>query len=277
MAINVDQPQIQPAHTDTRIPGISHFSMFPEPSDRSHRFGVVRPIRKRVIALASGLQKHGKDHWAFTAGGPIGLHALDEGYDETANKFIKDGKIIKPVEYDVPEPNGKKRDSSIQAAATEIWDDFVANYLWSLDNFRTVVVDTSTELWGLLRLARFGAVSTGETTQFGQLNSDMRKLVREAYNHDANVIFLQRLGKKYINKEWNGEYETKGWSEMAFEVQLVLRLWREDPDVFHSYIEDCRLEPKMNGRDYTAAGDIPLNSFPYIAADIYGDSVSDWE
>lgn len=272
MAINTDVAQAQPARTDLG-PGKSAYAPV---GDRSSRFGQTRPTRRRLIALASGLQKTGKDHWAFGAPGPIGLHAFDGNWVDTANKFITEGKIIKPAIYDVPEPTGKAKDSAVQSQARDIWEDFRQNYIWSLDNYRTVVVDTSTEMYALSRLSHFGALSTGETTNFAQVNSDIVKLVREANNHDANVIFLQRLGKKYVNKEWNGDYETKGWNDMSFEVSLVVRLWREDPNIFHTFIEDCTLRPQLNGQDLIEIEGMPFNSFPYIASTIYGNSVSDW-
>lgn len=273
MAINTERPvntsspaRVSPA-TPLNVPT----------GDRSGQFGQVRKMRRRMIVLASALQKHGKDHFGFTAPGPIALHAFDEGWDDTANKFIKQGKVIKVCEYDVPEAVDKKRDSSLQEEANRIWSEFVANYRWSLDNFRSVVIDTSTEMWELLRLARFGALSTGQTTSFGPVNAEMRKLLRAAYNHDANVIFLQKLGKEYKDREWTGGYTPKGFGDMAYEVQVVLRLYREDPNIFHTCIEDCRQDPSLNGTDLVEIEGLAFNSFPYIAASIYQDDPSNWE
>lgn len=276
MAIDTNRPLIQPAHTAIVNGNGSKVSNYAPVGDRSNRFGAVKPVKKRCIVLASGMQKHGKDHFGFTAPGPIALHAFDEGWDDAANKFIKTGKDIMTAVYEVPEAVSKSKDMNIQAHAGQIWSDFVDNFLWSLDNCRSVVVDTATEMWELLRLARFGAQSTGQTTSFGPVNAEMRKLIRECYNHDANVIFLQKLGKKYMKREWDGEWEPKGWGDMAFEVQVVLRLWRENPNIFHTYIEDVRQDPKWNGEDRVEVAGIPVNSFPYIAADIYGDDVNEW-
>src|SRR6266850_2260646 len=271
MAIDVNKPTMR---REVQVAGQANVE------DRSHRFGVVREIKKRIIVVASALQKHGKDHWGFTAPGPIAVHAFDEGYDEPANKFIKgfEGypkKVIKICEYEVPE-GGKKFDAALQSQAESIWEDFVANYRWSLRNFRSVVVDTATEMWELLRLARFGALSTGQTTSYGPVNAEMRKLIREGYEHDANIIFLQKLKKKYIGRDWSGEYEPAGWGDMSYESQVVIRLWREDPAVFHTTIEDCRQEPRLNGVDMTevsvdGVGILEFNDFPAVAARIFNE------
>jgi hypothetical protein len=260
--------------------GSARTSIVPPTGDRSAQFGQVRQMRHRLVVLASGLQKHGKNHWGFTAPGPIALHAFDEGWDDTANKFIKGfagsvPKIIKVCEYDVPEAVDKKRSVSLEEEADKIWSNFVANYRWSLDNFRSVIIDTSTEMWELLRLARFGALSTGQTTSFGPVNAEMRKLLREAYNHNANVIFLQKLGKNYVNREWDGTYTPKGFGDMAYEVQVVVRLWREDPNVFHAMVEDCRQKPELNGTDFDSSSG--LNTFATLGSLIYDDSPKEWQ
>lgn len=256
--------------------------------DRSSQFSDISVVKRRLIVVASALQKHGKDHFGFTGPGPIALHAFDEGWEDTAAKFRKQGKAIKVVEYDVPEATDKKRNNSLADEADRIWSNFVSNYRWSLDNFKTVILDTATEMWELLRLARFGALSTGQTTSFGPVNAEFRKLIREAYNHNANVIFLQKLGKKYVNREWDGSYEPKGFGDMAYEAQVVVRLYREDPNVFHALIQDCRQEPMLNGLDLSSAdivatmgdrlalADDGVNTFPVIASLIHGDTPEDW-
>ena len=75
----------------------------------------------------------------------------------------------------------------------------ISSYQWALAEpaVRTISVDTATELWELLRMARFGKLTQVMPYQYGPVNAEFRSLIRMAYASDKNLILLHKMRKVY--------------------------------------------------------------------------------
>ena len=229
-------------------------------------------VKPRIIAAVKGMDKQGKTHFGLSAPAPVAYFNFDIGLEGVVHKFINNGKKIYPMPMDVP---------TTQALAIAEWDrKFYPAYhhvIMHNKEVRSVVIDTETELWELLRMARFGQTTQVMPYMYGPVNAEFRAIIRLAYEtpHPKNVIFLRKMKPVYIKNERTGDYEATGFGEMKYLVQVNLHAWRpvvvEDPPMdpnlnpsFHILVENCRQEPALMNRDFAG----PDASFPIIASNI---------
>ena len=146
-----------------------------------------RADQPRIIMSVVGLEKQGKTHFALSAPGPISMFSTDVGEEGVVCKFWDEKEIhimdISPANEDEPED------------ADEEFARFHKAYMAMLrgDEVRTILVDTATEIWELLRMARFGRLTQVMPYQYGPVNKEYRLLIRAAYNHDKNLILLHKM------------------------------------------------------------------------------------
>lgn len=238
-------------------------------------FGTTESIIKpRLIMSVEGHEKRGKTHFACTAPGPTAYFNLDVGSEGVIEKF---GDKIIP--YPMYLPISADTTEDLKKEAREIWDNFTKAYnrVQQMKYIRTVIVDTASELWELVRIAWYGKTTQVMPYQYTPLNAEFKKLVNSALTGDKNVIFLHRLKPVYINDKRTKEYERAGWGEMGYKVQVSCKVGRTDayedddgkevPVSFHANVRECRQKPEMNGQWFE--GD--MCNFPMVAAMIMPD------
>lgn len=238
-------------------------------------FQSISPIiHPRIIASIWGHDGFGKTHFAFSAPGPIALFNFDIGHEGVVHKFTSQ-KEIREIQITVP------RDSdNCKKEADDLWIKFNTTYDIALSNARTIIVDTATELWALLRLARFGKLTQVMPYQYTPVNAEFSSIIKRAFDAvGTNVIFLHRARAIYINDKNTGKYEQSGFSGMFYDVQLRGQMQRWDPDAEHSTvqfgitIEKSRHNPALIGQTFTGS----MATFPMIAQmAIAGTKAEDW-
>lgn len=231
-------------------------------------------IHPRLIMSISGHEKHGKTHFAMTAPGTIAYFNLDMGDEGVVHKFCNDKAILN---YDIEVPKSGLKDNAIK-----IWDDFNKAYDIALKDARTVIIDTATELWELLRVARFGQLTQVMPYQYGPVNTEFRSVIRRAFKAvGTNVILLHKVKPVYINDKRTKDYERSGFSDTGFLVQVNATMCRLDPDPdesrenveFSITIDDCRHNTAIMGKTFTGA----MATFPMIAQlAIVGTKAENW-
>lgn len=185
----------------------------------------------RLIMSVSGLKGSGKNHFLYSAPGPIALLDLDVGQEGVVEKFQDTGKevLYLPVEYTVRNPM-----ESWQWVLYKVQE--LAYYAKIEGGPRTLGVDTFSELRDLAILAhsssRGGAatiVASEVTPQMRtKANADIKEIIRHVKNAGMNGVFLQKMRYKWdgARREYTNELETQEWSQMGFEVQVELELYR---------------------------------------------------
>jgi hypothetical protein len=222
----------------------------------------------RMIVSVCGLEKQGKTHFALTAPGPIAYFNADIGMEGVVGKFIS-AKQVLVKEVFVPTDKDK---------AMVVVDGFRAAYKAVLASrkIRSIVWDTATELWELLRVARFGKLTQVMPLMYGPVNAEYRGWLRDAYDSDKNLILLHKMKPVYVNDKRTAEYDRSGFSDTGFLVQVNAQVYRDSPDdggTFNLFIKDCRQNPDLAGQ--VLSGE--MCGFPWLAAMAMGTGVGEWE
>lgn len=228
---------------------------------------------RRLIIDIHGMERSGKTTLALTAPGPIAYMQLDPGGEDIVPKIRRrfPKKQLYLAKYFVDVKPGLNP-AQVEELATPVWQRFTKDYEAALQQFRTVVVDTATEGWELLRLAEFGKVAQVKPIHYGPVNAEYRRLLRIPYNTACNVIFIHKMKRTYKNDNWNGEYERAGFGGTGYEVQAEILLFR-DEDGFQAEILNCRQNAELQNEIVPE----PMCDFPGIAQLVYPDtSAKDW-
>jgi hypothetical protein len=242
---------------------------------------------RRLIWRSYGEQKCGKTHFALTAPGPIFIQSFDIGLEGVVEQFLAEGKDIRALEYPF-NPETYTTEKATAGAANKLWEQFVADYSAALVEARTVIWDTESEVWELLRYARLGAKS-GAPKDYAVLNNEYRGLVRQAYGEGVNLGLLQKTKEEWVSRmdpskgkmvpHNTGERVPTGMKEVGFLVQCNLkheRLLDEALKVtYRVTIEDVR---HTQGQGLVGQSFDDMLNFPMLAMGIFPDSSSeDWQ
>jgi hypothetical protein len=166
--------------------------------------------------------------------------------------------------------------ADIKGANARVWEKFVRDFEYCVENFRSVLVDTMTELLDVRKLAEFGRTTQILQIYYGGFYADLRWMVKHALAHDANVIFMHRMKKEYKNDNWQGGYELDGWRGIVYESQAYLEHDRTEDGDFITTIKDCGQDARLNGMALSSNED--ENNFTTFATRVYPDSdAKDWE
>lgn len=230
-------------------------------------------IKPRLIISVEALEKSGKTNFAFTAPGPIGYLPFDVGDEGVIQKFQENKTILVPTEsYDARFDGNEPK---IEAGRE--WKRFYDDYLRALKSLRSVVIDTGSESWDLLRLARLGKLTQVMPTKYVEVNQEFRDFVRAAYDHNANLIILHKQKAEWVNDaagkgSKTGRHERAGFADMGFLVQINLHAYRlpekdrgDDDLGFRLKIKDCRQNPEIAGMEL----ENEMCNFQFLASLVY--------
>ena len=234
-------------------------------------------VKRRLILAISGAEKSGKTRFSLTAPPPVAVLNLDIGLEGVVQQFSD--KEIFVSEYRVMSPSLNKNMSqeAIATNASNAWDSILRDYKYALDTMRTVVLDTATEVWEVLRMARFfktfGKLDHIKPHHYGPVNAEYRDFLRLAYDSNANLILVHKVKAEYINDVRTGRLERAGFGDTGFIVQCNARTYRDD-EGFHLEVSDCRQNMSLCGTVLSEE----MCSFPFLASLVFdGTSLEDWE
>lgn len=259
---------------------------------------ILRAAPRLAMSLEA-LDKSGKTHYALmTAPDPIALISTDPGTQTVVDKARAAGKVIHQLRLDWDPP--EKLSKSAKDIDKDEWQEWIdchnkhnafINALIKDRSCRTLVKDTETDLWHLAELAYFGKAAGNSSMDIRpRLNHDYTGTFRRLYKSrpDLNIILIHKLKKKYIKgkgpdapADWNGEYETDGYSRIAFEVDLTLRAeWDKNYKDFCTYFDSNKafrqwsLEnaPLLNKRWYSNNTPDDPSTFWNLGLSIYPDT-----
>lgn len=238
------------------------------------KWGNFKPISIeipfRLIWRSFGPEKSGKNHFGFTAPGPIAVQSFDIGLEGVVEKFLVEGKEIRACDYEFD-----KNDCS-QDAAIAIRDQFIEDFDLALTQARTIIWDTETELWEVFRYAEFDAMSDAPRN-YVQLNARYRDLIQRAYDTGVNLQLIQKVkekwqsvdkvdrnGRKTSSPYPTGEYEPTGFKEAGYIVQANIQHAWDKERGFILKVLNCRQNMGIAGEEYEnfSFGDIAQLVFP---------------
>ena len=229
-----------------------------------------------LMLCSAGHEKRGKTHWAFTMPSPIAVIASDTGTREVAAKWKRHGKKILYYEFEV------QRKSPDAAAHAKLWDDVEAAIRTVIrdTSIRGLLVDTGTEIWEQLRLARFGKLTQVMPHHYGPVNAEFRELLKAVQRRPGlNSVWIHKVKKEYkTNREgkdsWSGKYERAGFTDFPFVADVIVEHYFEDTErEFGTRVVDSRYETMtVNGMELT--GD--MNNFATLGQLCFPETDEDY-
>lgn len=242
----------------------------------------------------------GKSHFSLTAPGPIAVQNIDIGLKDVLEKFSGEKVIIvkryaiainlKSISKTISRKQAEAETRSpleidIDAVIKE-WEAFKKDYIALLQNpdIRTIVWDTGTEVWQLIRAARFGKLDMVEGHLYGPVNMEMNYLVKLAFEFKKNLIVLHKMKDEYNEQITSSgkkvSYATgkdimDGFKNMPHLAEICGEMsYDKEEKQFSITITRCRPNPDLIGETYS--GD--MCNFPFIASMAYPNVDPDvWE
>lgn len=205
--------------------------------------------KPRIVWAGYGASGSGKNHFAFTAPGPIVILSFDNNIKGVVEKF-QDTKDIYVKKYKWLTSN-----KSDQSEAQDIRDAYEEDFLAAVALVKdkgTLVVDRESDTWELYRYAEFGAPNAGSINNYPALHAKIRKLLNVVKETDINCGFLQGLqnnwsstgkvnqntGKKAMER--NG-MKRWGWEELDSQVHVDMEhTFNEDAQTWDIYVRKAR-------------------------------------
>lgn len=237
------------------------------------------PVKRRLISAIDGIEKSGKSHVMLTMPEPLAIIDLDCGLEGVIQEWQENKEIwtidaggVKMQELRDMKPEDAAR------IADKAWERVKRGYLAAMGEARSLGIDNATELWELLRMARFGKLDHVKPHHYGPVNAEYRDLIRIAYDQDrTSLMLLHKVKDEYADDKRTGQRIRAGFSDTAFIVQLNATCYREImepfPDCFHMTVTDSRHNPQLAGTDLSGHD---LN-FQQLAMQVFvGSNERDW-
>jgi len=215
-------------------------------------------VRRVALTEIYGDTNTGKTTLALSAPGPIAFLHAAEKVDGVIQDFARQKKIR------VHNFNGTftGRPEDIARAAMEVWKGLVAAWDDAWGWARTIVVDTHTEAWELIRIAYFGGYKPEKgrpDANYGPVNAEWRSLFKKFRAQDrCNLIVIGQTKDEYKvaskgidNKlgERTGKTIRAGQREVPYFADVVLRMSREGND-FVATVEKGWFHAELEGTPF---------------------------
>lgn len=231
----------------------------------------VTEAPKRIVMASAAQQKRGKTRFGFTMPKPLAYMQLDANYEHVLawarKEYGKDS--IKHLRY-FAESQG-----DIKSANLAVFERFIKDFDYCLDNFRSVLIDTTSELLDVRKLGEFGRNTQIMQIYYGSIYADFRWMVKRALDSNCNVNFVHRMKKEYRNDNWSGGFELEGWRGIMYETQVYAEHERDEDTNFTTNIIECAQDALLMGTNLSSADDD--NDFATLATRIFpATEKDDW-
>lgn len=233
--------------------------------------------RRCVMMNIYGDTGTGRTTFALTAPSPIVLFHSAEKIDGIVQQFSSQ-KEIHLYDFGVVFRDANK--SLVQAQAREEFDRFTHAYYTAFSRARTIIIDTETDLWELLRQAHFGDVkpSGGRLElNWGPVNAEWNTLFRHfRHQNTTNLMVISKTEDEYKENKSGfgtktGKTIRKGQKNIPFMADIYARTSR---DPFTLTLEDkAWFNADAIGLEFVD----DAISFPEIMMLITGIDASEWE
>ena len=198
------------------------------------------------ILSFEGLEKSGRTHLACQGPEPIAYQGLDTGED-TMQKLRASGKKIAAAVYHYAhDPKTKNTEAQAEEIKKKVWDKFYTDYHAALTWARTVVWDTATEVWELLRLANFGKLSQVPEIAYPAVNSEFKEMVRAAQKANVNLMLIHQVKEE---RETKVVMTAKGPAERSVPTGRLTRAGMNKIGyLVDAYLLTRYVDPKFTGK-----------------------------
>ena len=224
--------------------------------------------KERMILNIQGLPDTGKTHMLLACPEPICIFDFDHNLEGILEKFPD--KDIWVSEYDFDKPTKHASEVQLLKRADVLWNRFITEYNQALLQAKTIGIDSAGLMWELLRMARFGKMTSIMPHMYGPLNTEHQQIVDSAKRSNCNLVFLSTMQPEYIADQPSGRYVRQGWSRLDYHCSYSIELGRakkkptDKQAVFEGTIKKFKPDPNMVGQVLInpTFNDIFLKAFP---------------
>jgi hypothetical protein len=222
--------------------------------------GFDRPYTKRgncLFVAVYGGPKVGKTH--FTKGMPpkIAYQGIDYGHSGVIDDEVEAGTLIPAVGYEYPaevqkdgEPDSKFFER-VQRAAGKQWKMLCDDFQAALDSdARTLAVDTGTELYEIMVMARCGKLVEIPPLMRGKMKREFGTLLRRLLQTQKSLAYLATEGDVWKGNKPTDATKPEGFAKLGHYAETVVRLSKKKRSTGYLYqgeIMDCRLARELEG------------------------------
>lgn len=209
-------------------------------------------VKQRLIVAIDGETGSGKNRLAFSFPDPIAFLSFDPNYAKTLNEARKTRKRILRASYSLPviKPDGRNAEV-VAGVAGELWDKVAVDFMGAIrdSKVQTIIVDTATELFELIKLAIYGKTVQVMQRDLGHAYASYRQFIREAESSDKNLVLIHKMKDEYKQDKSTGNRIRAGYKDTAYSVTTEVLMEKDPsepfPDRYHAKIIKCHLRPEI--------------------------------
>lgn len=214
-------------------------------------------VRRVSLTEIYGDTDTGKTTLALSAPGPIAFLHAAEKVDGVIQPFASDKKIR--VHNFSGVFTGKPEE--VARAGMKTWREFVAAWEDAWTWARTIIVDTHTEAWELIRIAYFGGYKPEKgrpDANYGPVNAEWRSLFKKFRAQDrCNLIVIGQTKDEYKESKGmdsklgqrTGRTIRAGQREVPYFADVILRMDRVGGD-FTATVEKGWFHAELEGTPF---------------------------
>lgn len=231
----------------------------------------IKFSKRAGILAVYGETDTGKTSFALSAPGPIALIHTAEKIDGVVQQFAakKDIRMFNFGGTFTGTPQ------EISEQANKVLAKMRAHLTDAIKWARTVVLDTHTEAWELLRLARFGKLAQVKPIHYGPVNAEwlsMMKMFRQA-GANVNLIAVGQIREKYVNDKPTGRFEQAGQKGMSYLPDVIVLTERTKKGGFVGTIEKGWMNAETEGLEI----EDDMLTFAQVMGLVTGTDADEWE
>jgi len=182
-------------------------------------------ITKRTTFMSVyGRTGTGRTTLSLTAPGPIALIYSEEKHEGIVQPVVKNGKDIKLYNFGTIPATGDA--ASVIRLTVGVWEELKNALLDATEWAKTIVLDTHSEAWRVIRAARLGKLSQVKPYHYTPVNAEWVALMKKirSQGNKCNFIALGGLKERYKNDKPTGIMEQSGQKEMDTLSDVVIRM-----------------------------------------------------
>ena len=218
------------------------------------RYTETKP--KGILISIEGLQKTGKTEFGLSMPGPLYILNLNLSLVGVIEKHVKSGKELYVQEIQIPLTKDLPGQAFtlLSGAATDQWRKAILSLQEAIKDpdIKSIFIDTGSELWDLLRVARLGKLTQVLPVQYAAVNAEFRQLLQILLTCKKNVVISHKVKPEYVNDQKTNRFERSGFGDIGYDVQADLRsdrdLKKDGADQYSITFGDCRANNEVKGK-----------------------------